>query len=110
MSVLETVRKVQEAEAEAEAILAAARVKADEEVARSRREAARLVEAAGDDAREQLERLRELSRAEEEVSIAGIESAARAEMAEVRARAARNRAAATAILAGLAARLAGEGG
>jgi hypothetical protein len=48
-------------------------------------------------------------RTEEEAAIAGIDNAARAEMAEVRARAARNRAAATAILAGLAARLAGDG-
>jgi vacuolar-type H+-ATPase subunit H len=109
VSVLETVRRVQEAEAQAEAILAAARAKADEEVVRSRREAARLVEAAVDDAREHLERLGELLRTEEEAAIAGIDNAARAEMAEVRARAARNRAAATAILAGLAARLAGDG-
>jgi hypothetical protein len=109
VSVAETVRKVQDAEAEAEAILAAAHAKAAEDLVRSRREVARLIEAAGDEAREHIERLRELSRAQEAAAIVGIENAARAEMAEVRARADRNRSAATAALAELAGRLAGDG-
>ena len=109
MSVAETVRRVQDAEAEAEGILTAAHAKADEDLARSRREAAGLVEAAGDDARGLIERLGDLVRAQEEATIAGIENATRAEMAEIRSRADRNRPAATAVLAGLAGRLAGEG-
>jgi hypothetical protein len=109
VSIAETVRKVQDAEAEAEAILAAAHVKADEGLARSRWEAAHLAEAAGDEARERIERLRELSRAEEAAAIVGIENAARAEMAEIRTRADRNRSAATAALAELAGRLARDG-
>jgi hypothetical protein len=110
VSVLESIRKVQDAEAEAEAILAAARVKAGEELARSRREVVAIVEAAGEAAREGLERLRDLSRAEEAAAIAGTEEAAIAELADIRARAERNRAAAEATLTGLLARLAGNGG
>jgi vacuolar-type H+-ATPase subunit H len=110
VSVVETVRRVQHAESEAEAIVAAAQVKAEEEVARARQEAARLLDEAGNAAREQFERLLELSGDQEEAAVDGIESAGRAEMAEIRARAARNNDAATAVLASLAARLAGDGG
>ena len=109
MSIAETVRKVQDAEAEAESILDAAHAQADEDLTRSRLKAAHLAEAAGEEAREHIERLRELSRAEEEAAIVGIENAARVEMAEIRTRADRNRSAATAALAELAGRLARDG-
>jgi hypothetical protein len=110
VSVLESIRRVQDAESEAEAILASARARAGEELARSRREAATLVEAAAAAVREGLERLRELSREEEAAAVAGLEEAAIAEMADIRARAERNRTAATAVLTDLVGRLAGREG
>lgn len=110
MSVLESVRKVQEAEAEAEAILASSHQSASGELARARDEAAGLVASAVDVAREGLARTREEQRRQEEFAASAIREAVRAEMVEIRATAARNRAAATAALAELVDRMAGNGG
>ncbi len=110
MSVLESVRKVQGAEAEAGAIVASSHDQAAEELDRAQREAARLVDAARDIAREGFARLREQALREEERAAGDINEAARVEMAEIRSRADRNRAAATAALTELVARVAENGG
>lgn len=110
MIVRESLRKVQDAEAEAEAILAAARAEADGELFLARKAAAALVAAAGDLAREGIVRLREDARVQEAADLGKIREASNLEMGRIRVSAERNRAAAAAALAALVSRMPESGG
>lgn len=110
MIVRESLRKVQDAEAEAEAILAVARAEAGGALDRAREAAAALVAAAGDLARDGIARLREDARVQEAADLRKIREAANLEMDQIRVSADRNRATAAAVLASLVSRMAGSGG
>lgn len=110
MSILETVRKVQEAEREADAVLAAGRAEAEEEVSRARRSAERILASALEAAQEELELLRARMADEEAATLRGVAAAGLADRENVRARAARNHTAAVAVLRELVEDMARGGG
>jgi vacuolar-type H+-ATPase subunit H len=98
VSILETVRKVQEAEREADAVLAAARAEAVGEVSQARRTAEGMLAAASEAAREELSRLRARISDEESARLREMAAAAMSEREGVKERAARNHPAAVAAL------------
>lgn len=98
MSILETVTKVREAEAQAERILAEARAAADEDLRSARRAALARGAAVKEEARAEIEALGERMRTEEIREALAIEQSAWEELAALQGRAARNRTASAALL------------
>jgi vacuolar-type H+-ATPase subunit H len=110
VSILETVKRVQEAEREADAVLAAARAEAEEEVAQARRTAEGMLAAATEAARQELARLRSRILDEEAATIRKMAASGMSERESVKQRAARNHPAAVAALRELVEKLArGDG-